>query len=559
MLFKIETAVWVVVGAVFLVLTTSQAQTVNTNGDMGSIITACKGSTDPNCVQNAINAQIQLNQAGKGKNNEDKCDDAMGKFHDAQSALGGACGPVGLPREPAACLKAMQNCSSKDDSSDDEKSSACPSAGADYKKYLDEAQKVQDDIDKLNEKKGKLSDKQAELTERANKQVQDVNKQAAKMQTQFTTDEAKRRTAMQQGLNQMQKQAVAQIQQMQQDYDKITLQLKMVPTQMAQAQVTNYDQKVTQLRLDCHTQALQIVQKRQADDMAKIAKSSYSIGTLNNIVKTLGMTDEQRYELQAMYYEKKCLNDSAYITHVNLAAKTAKIARQAIAAQRDGLIQQQSRLITSTNTAMQQAALDRNQAYQQAATEEQAARQAYVTQMGSLQQQMATVQSSTAAKIAALNNQSQLLDSQIQQKQSYLAVKQGFVKAAQDARRNQDYSKDQASKVDDGVGKTISTGSDATTKCGCNSSDSSKRQEDQCSELSQFYDSAGIEWLGKNPEDNGGGADGKKARVPAAQPTTILGNPQVDPNDPADDPNGTNNQWRSTPAPDDWSDPTVVH
>src|SRR5581483_3090320 len=114
-----------------------------------------------------------------------------------------------------------------------------------------------------------------------------------------------------------QKQAIAQIQQMQQEYDKITIQLKMVPTQLAQAQLQNYDQKVTELRLQCHTQALGIVQQKQAATLAKIAKSQYNIGTLNNIVKTLGMTDEQRYEVMAQYYEKKCLNDSAYVTQVN--------------------------------------------------------------------------------------------------------------------------------------------------------------------------------------------------------------------------------------------------
>lgn len=514
MLFRIETAVWVVIASSALMITPTFAADRSTSSfDGEGYLKQCQASgKDFNTCDDLLTKKLR---ALSGKEDDDKkeCSDAAKEFAKSAKKFGGACGKLDLPANANECAEKMKKCGKKDD--DSAKSAACPSSGANAEKYKDEAQKIEDEVSKLKDKLGTFDDKIAELNEQANKQVQETQKQMAKMQTEFNNEEAKRRTAYTDGMNQFQKQAVAQIQQMQQKYDELTLQMKQIPTRIAQAQIQNYDQTVTKLRLDCHNQALQIVQKRQADNMAKIAKSQYTVGGLNNIIKTLGLTDEQRYEIQAMYYEKKCLNDSAYVQQVNLADKTARIVRQSIMSEKDGLVQQQSRLIQNIGTLMSQNQLDRSQAYQKMQTEEAAARQAYTTEMGSLQSQLSTVQNSTQTKMASINNQKQLLNSQIEQKNSYLQGKQALAKAADEAAKGRDYSKEDASKVYEGLADTTHDAEAGNVACKCDDSGSADKKS--CS-LFQNFLSASLDSSRSSISSGDDEEDYKETPTPAGGP-----------------------------------------
>jgi|GEM_PF-5930643 len=484
MLFRNETAVWVVVGAIMAFASLSVAAdpppaAYGAVNPQDSLKAYKECQADPTITNKNICNQLL---GGNSKNDTDKCDEAFNKFSEAEGKLGTACGKFGMGDSAKDCAEKIRKCSSKDKAED---GVICPIADAtELDKKKDDAQKVEDEISKLKEKLGTFDDKVAELNEQANKQAQEIQKHISKMQSDFTTEEAKRRTAYTDGMNQFQKQAVAQIQQMQQEYDKLTLQMKQIPTQIAQAQIQNYDQVVTKLRLDCHNQALQIVQKRQADDMAKIAKSQYTVGGLMNIVKRLGMTDEQRYELQAMYYEKKCLNDSAYVQQVNLADKTARIARQSIMAQKDGMVQQQSRMIQTMGTLMSQNQLDKSQAYQKMQTEEAAARQSYTTEMGSLNSQLSTVQNSTMGKIQSLNTQKQQLSSQIDQKNSYLEGKKQIVKLAEDLTGGKNRSSKDADEVNSAHGSADGAAKSAKSACKCGGR--SPLNSDNCEEVNDY-------------------------------------------------------------------------
>lgn len=487
MLFRIETVAWLVVGAAISTSmiafgadnSSNPLASLGTDGNIAQILADFKSCQSAECRKEKADL-IKLIKGQKSDDDENKksCEDAASKFEEAKGKFASACGKYGLPSDAEKCAEAIRQCSSKDDGNKSD-SGICPIADAtDLDKKRDESQKVEDEIQKLKEKLSGFDNDVAELNEQANKQISDLNKHATKMQTDFNNEQTKRRNAYTQGMSQLQKQAVAQIQQMQQESDKITLSLKQIPSQIAQAQIQNYDQVVTKLRLDCHSQALAIVQKRQAETMDKIAKSQYNIGTLNNVIKTLGLTDEQRYELQAMYYEKKCLNDSAYVQQVNLADKTARVARQAIMAQRDGLLQQQSRMITTMNTAMQQVGLDKMEAYNQMQSEEQAARQSYTTEMGSLQSQLTTVQNSTKNKMDAINSKKQQLSSQIDQKNSYLEGKKNIVKLAEDLSGGKNRSKKDADDVNENHG--LATGSANTVRSKCQCASKSYVDESSC-------------------------------------------------------------------------------
>lgn len=484
MLFKNETVVRIVCAGVFVFSGAVFGQTNNNNsnnnnnpnpGDINAIYSACEqkgGSPDDiaNCVKTRKQGQLDLNRAGNGKD-EDECREDTKKFTEEIGKLKGACPTVGLSSDAGECAKALRDCLKKDS----RKSKACPKDGADLTKLQDEAQKIEDDIATLNEKGGKFSEKESELNEEQNKQLNDINTKRSKLQTDFTTQQAKRRSETEKQMNDQQKATLAQVQQTQMQYDQLTAQIKMIPTQMAQAQLQNYDQQVTKLKLDCHGQAIEKVQQRIDKDQKKIANGTLRCGGFNGCVKTMGMTDEQTYEALANYYERKCLNDGAYITQVNLAAKTANIARQALGKQRDTLVQQQQTMIKNMNQQLQQAGIDKMQAYKDAATAEWAARNAYTNELTSLDNQQQTVANSTQGKLAAIANQRTLLNQQITQKQGYLSEKQKLLKTAQDASKGQDYSKKDAQKVQDAAGAAESAAGTAQGTCDCDTKPKNKK------------------------------------------------------------------------------------
>jgi hypothetical protein len=466
MLFKNETLVRVVLGMVFCFGSVAFAGDGPTIGGanpyayctellkMGDKDGGNKCKADADALQKDL---AKLSKQG------DKCDEAKKEFDKAAKDFKGACPAIGHS-DIKDCAQTIANCSKKDSEASSDKK-ACPSQGADVEKFKDEVQKVEDEVAKLDQKKTDLEPKKAELNETAQKTLTEIAAKKQKAQADFAAGQMKLQADVEKGLNDAQKAALAAYQQKLAMYDQATASLKMIPVQMAQAQVQNSDQKLAEMQIDCYDKAIARVEKKQEEDIKKINAGTFSCGGFNSCAMRMGLNDKAAYQKLAAIYEHDCrISDRVKIAS-DANQKAANIAKAGIEVQRQSIIQSQSRMITDINSFQTQAAQDKTQAMRTAALQVQAAQTQYTAEMTSLGTQEQTVTSSTQGKIQAIQTQENSIDQQIKVKKSYLKTKQDLLATKEDAADGNDYDKATAKKAEEGFASAGTAADTAKSAC----------------------------------------------------------------------------------------------
>ena len=289
------------------------------------------------CRQQVLEEQqSQSGREAKSEKDEKFCKDATAKFDEAISELGGACSTVNLSSDPASCLKEIANCGEKDDGDDD--SRACPHKGADTNKKKDAAHKATEDLKKSNQKSPNWKSRsrllETELTEKTS--ALDEKERAA--MTEFKNKEAEAQLALNGELSKQKQQALAIIQQKEDEYDKMDIDMHAIPIQMADAESKTFLDPLDTLKVSCAQQGIQIVAAKRAKKLADLAKKKYTYGGFKAMVAKMGMSDKDRDKIAATKERKDCEKNREFKIKEGSYKRARTNALKAIQFQRDALV-----------------------------------------------------------------------------------------------------------------------------------------------------------------------------------------------------------------------------
>jgi hypothetical protein len=284
-------------------------------------------------IADYINLCTQLQQATSA--NANNCPNAMSNFNKYASEFKTACTAAGISDPVSggyACagnMKACQQCNNKkretgegesgfncqpyDTLKDDNQKTVtikyCPAiAGQDLKKWQDEVQKLQSEV---NTAKGKIPALQQKMTQ--------VESDLAAKKSELSGQSDKADTDYQTKTDQIieaqdaQSKAILQSKRdLQTKYDSLSDEIQSEQRSKEEAYQADYVETVRTLKLQCHASSLTQLADLRKERLQKIAASAFSVGGFTAMTKQMGLTDYQRDQNLAYQFYKLCVADTAF-------------------------------------------------------------------------------------------------------------------------------------------------------------------------------------------------------------------------------------------------------
>ena len=233
--------------------------------------------------------------------------------------LNGGSGQIGQVRCDA---KGAASSSGDSDVPDSKQAAAqyktCPALASrdnsDSKDSLKEAEKdARADQDKVNEAQEKVSKAQ----EDASTKQEELADKATEAQSKYSEEQE----AAQKEATDAQKGIMDQLSALQNQSLALDEQIGQQQLQLSQAAIERDKQK-TQVELNCHAQATATVSKFQGEALELNRAGRLNLGGQKDILKKVGLSDRQHWEVMAMKYYTWCLQSKPTLEQKNMADRT---------------------------------------------------------------------------------------------------------------------------------------------------------------------------------------------------------------------------------------------
>jgi hypothetical protein len=321
-------------------------------------------STNQSTARAAYNQGVALckgvDPASVGTNNDKSCQEAGKEFRKALGEFSSSCAKAGLGSDASQCVEKVQECntasalhyaSGTTSTSDpitsfnnavqgqsmqattrrsvtptgesaSERFDACPVYAAEdlenWQKTIDDSQKRVDDLNqRISDLEADVTDTQTEMAQKL-KEIKDQSIEAQ----QNAEDEAEN---IRLELQEFEENLANQVSKLE---DAITNQNNIID-KLGSAKVEAYNafaNAQTTLNLQCHASALTKVAQIQQAKQSLISQSRYSAGGFNNLLKSVGLSNEQAAEKLAKKYYDSCLADRAYRENLKIAERGYNLA-----------------------------------------------------------------------------------------------------------------------------------------------------------------------------------------------------------------------------------------
>lgn len=241
----------------------------------------------------------------------------------------------------------------------------CPAlAGADLEKWMDRVKDAQQTAQEKRKAITELETRNGEIDRDLRTAVETIDEDAQKV----VTEAKKVRTEMNAELQNAQKDIRNRVAQLLDGIDRIEEQI--ISTDKAYDDAYNaYLNALAQLDQQCHAAALNRLNAMQTQMQQMIDRSTYSVGSFNNLVGKVGVSDRKKAQVMLNRDFQRCKNDPSYKATADAAKRALDGARRAADNAKKALRERQDKMRLAIKDAGERELPEQSKRILEAATD----------------------------------------------------------------------------------------------------------------------------------------------------------------------------------------------
>jgi predicted nucleic acid-binding Zn-ribbon protein len=244
-----------------------------------------------------------------------------------------------------------------------------------------------------------------------------------------------------------------------------------------------YDKKVAEASSQCHSAALEKMNRLNAEKQQLIQASLYSAGGFNQLMNSTGLSSREKYRSLTDKFYRECKNDRAFKENMGLLKKTLDSERGKIIQRKNAIKTRVAQLKRNLDMAQKQLPQELQSLFQELQNFKEEVEKRYTN----VQQELVRLKEKFAKDEALLNEKMAQLQRQMQEEQSRLQQKQAYLALQHQYSGGRGSDEGAAADAVGAANNVITQATRVIESCGCNENPGQAECKNACESIKSYY------------------------------------------------------------------------